>query len=358
MSDKRRILICPLDWGLGHASRLIPIINALLKTNRFEIILAADNYPFHLLRSEFPNLQWIQFPSTYKITYTNRFPLLLKMLLISPRIIWGILKENRQLKMIVKAHQIDIVLSDNRFGLWHTNTLSIFMTHQVMIKMPKGFGFMEYPVHLVNKFIINRYHQCWIPDNATEPFIAGDLAHQYPLPANAKYIGLISRFSLPHKEYDKRYDILVILSGPEPQRSVFEELIISQLKDTSYKTLVVGGKPGDVNKSPYPENVTYRSHLSAQELQEAILSSEIVISRSGYTTIMDLIKLQKSAILIPTPGQTEQEYLANYYREKKIFHTIPQKDFDLVQAVEESKGYSSGAVALQGNLLDEAIEQL
>ena len=335
---KKKILICPLDWGLGHASRIIPIINALIKNN-FEIIIAADNYPLQLLKSEFPDLLTLKFPS-YQISYSKGKSLVFKMLFYIPKIIFGIYKEHKRLNTIINEYKIDIVISDNRFGLWNKKITSIFITHQVMIKMPKYFKFFEYPVHLINKWFILKYNICWIPDFETMPNLSGDLSHKYELP-NASFIGLLSRFSRTgNYNIEKTYDIVVILSGPEPQRTIFEKIVYNQAKLIDYKTLIIKGIPGKKIKTEQYENITLVSHLLSEEINNLILSTEIIICRSGYSSIMDLISLNKKAILVPTPGQTEQEYLAQYHSNNKYFYCVFQDKFNLENDIMNLKKYS------------------
>ena len=161
MIKNKNILICPLEWGLGHATRIIPIINFLLNQKQ-NIILAADNQPLELLRSEFQQLKWIKF-SSYKIEYSKR-SMMLQMLILLPKIMFGIIKEHKRLKKIIKEHNIDIVISDNRFGCWNKKIYSVYITHQVMVKMPGYLKFLEYPCYLIHKLIIKKYNKCWIPD--------------------------------------------------------------------------------------------------------------------------------------------------------------------------------------------------
>ena len=366
-TEPEKTLICPLDWGLGHASRVIPVINSLLKNN-FEVIIAADNYPLQLLRLEFPDLEYIKFPS-YKITYTKNGFLTLKLFLLFPSILFGIYKEHRLLNKIVKKYQIDIVISDNRFGLWNKNVFTVFITHQLCIKMPGWLRFAEYSVHLINKSIILKYNKCWIPDYDKEDNLSGVLSHKYSLPDNAVFIGALSRFSNVSSSKNKtntayKYDICAIISGPEPQRTIFESLIIKQLNETNYKALIIRGKPGTneylnlSRKGAKNAKVEIVPHLSAEKIKQAILSSDIIICRSGYSNIMDLITLNKKAILVPTPGQTEQEYLAKYYKEKGIFYSITQDKFDIKTALNNIKSYKVNFSIPQVDLLDEEVKTL
>ena len=325
---KKKILICPLDWGLGHATRCIPIIRKLIK-NDFEVIIGADNLALNLLKKEFPNLLCIKFPTFYQIKYSKYLPFALKMALQLPKIIIGIWREHYFLKKIIKNHKINFIISDNRFGLWNKKIKSVFITHQILIKMPIYLKFLEYPVYRLNRFIIEKYNVCWIPDNKNFPYFSGDLSHKYKLPKNAKFIGILSRFSSEKKvfflkKHQKFKKILIIISGVEPQRSILENILIQKFKNTNFKITLIQGKP-DKNIFTQKNNFKFITHLDTKKMKNVIKKHDLVICRSGYSSIMDLIALNKKAIFIPTPQQTEQEYLAKFLMEQKLFYSISQE---------------------------------
>ncbi len=339
MEIKKNILICPLDWGLGHATRCIPIIKELLKFDNTKLIIAADKRPLDLLKSEFPDLEFVRFPG-YKITYSKKGNLIIKMLSLLPSIFLGIYKEHQTLKTIINNHKIDIVISDNRFGLWNKNVYSIFMTHQIMIKLPIFLGFLEPLLYRINKLFINKYNECWIPDFDGTNNISGDLSHKYNLPANSYFIGPLSRFNNKKANGDYKYNVTAIISGPEPQRTIFEELIINQLKRTSLKSAIVSGKTEETKKEhQLSENIKQYSSLNQDELLKIIQDSEIIICRSGYSSIMDLATLGKKAVFVPTPGQTEQEYLAKYHKIKEYFYYTAQNKFDIIKSLKKAEQY-------------------
>ncbi len=333
MPKGKRILICPLDWGLGHATRCIPIIRLLLDRGA-EVIIAADNRPLELLKKEFPTLQFIAFKG-YEINYSKSDSLILSMLFSIPKILRGIKNEHNELDKIIDEHHIDVVISDNRYGCWNKKVKSIFITHQLMVKTPFG----EKLLHNKIQNFIKNFDECWIPDYEDENNLSGDLSHKYPIPSNAFFIGPLSRFV--NRETPKiEYDILAVVSGPEPQRSVFERIVTEQIYQRNLKALIVYGLPNKMIKMEEKQNVKMVSHLLSKDLENSILKSKIIIARSGYSTIMDLASLGKKAIFIPTPGQTEQEYLAEYFKSKRISFFQNQKNFDLQMAMSESEKYS------------------
>lgn len=339
--QNKRILICPLDWGLGHATRCIPIIKQLQNQNN-TVVIAADKRPLQLLKKEFPQIEILKL-NGYEISYPSGRNMVAKMLMSIPKILAGIYREHQAIKKIIAEKNIDVVISDNRYGLWNKKIKSIFITHQIGIKSP----FAEKLIYKINKWFIEKYDECWIPDIEGEKNLSGDLSHKYSLPKNAKYIGWLSRFVPCHIEQSKTSQtisndeilrsaqddyIFVILSGPEPQRAIFENKILAQAKNVTQNILVVQGKTEE-NKNEIIGNIALVSHLETEEMRRAILNAQKIICRSGYSTIMDLMVLGKTAMLVPTSGQTEQEYLAKYLSEKKMFKYIEQDKFDLRKAL-------------------------
>lgn len=349
---RKKILVAPLDWGLGHATRCIPIIRELQLAGH-EVLIAAEGDGEHILRENFPELQFIYLKG-YGLSYSRNLPAWLKTIQQLPKIMSAMKSEHAALEKIIDEHQIDIVISDNRFGLWNKKIRSVYITHQLMIKCPKGLKIFEPLLHTWHKNIIRKFDHCWIPDNPGSENLSGDLSHKYPLPPNAEFIGPISRFS-NRKESTIENDLCIILSGPEPSRTEFEKKIFKLLENYTGKCIVILGRPGQNHPTSNGYLKVY-SHLKSDDIENAMLSSRFVICRSGYSSIMDLIALKKNALLIPTPGQTEQEYLAEYLSAKKNFQCQSQSDFRLADLNEN--GRSREWKTSGKNYLREAIEKL
>jgi len=336
-APKKRVLVAPLEWGLGHVTRSIPIVRELLALD-CEVLIGAEAAARALLEKEFPQLQFLTLRG-YRMRYSRKaYWLPVKILLQFPKMVFSIFNERRWLKNAITKHKIDAVISDNRFGL-HTSTVPcIYITHQLTIKT--GNGFTQWIAQKMHYHFINKYKECWVPDNEGAINLAGILSHPKRLPKiPIRYIGPLSRFE--KKEFEKKYDLAVIISGPEPQRSIFEDLLLDQLSDHAGRVLFVRGLPGNsASNVSVNANIEVHDHLSSEDLSEAIQRSSMIISRSGYTTVMDLIKLQKPAILIPTPGQPEQEYLAEYLMVKKLFYCVEQKDLLLNLALQAVASFS------------------
>ncbi|OIP84465.1 MAG: hypothetical protein AUK44_02365 [Porphyromonadaceae bacterium CG2_30_38_12] len=319
-----RILICPLNWGLGHATRCVPIIHRHIAAGD-EVVIASDGYPAAFLKQTFPALKFFELPS-YGVRYSSGKSQTFAMLANFPRILKGIYTEHKWLKNLLQTEMFDIVISDNRFGLWNKAVESVYITHQLMIKMPLGLKFLEPLVWLIHRFFISRYHQCWIPDMESPDNFSGDLSHAYPLPMNARFIGILSRFEgLQHTKPNNEYHTVAVVSGLEPQRTLFLNSLIKEFENNPSKTLILSGQPRKQNEMTEIKaiiNITIVSHLEDKALAAVLLGASLIISRSGYSSIMDYLTLNvlHKVKLVPTPGQTEQMYLFQKYFSKTVGH--------------------------------------
>ncbi len=227
-------------------------------------------------------------------------------------------KEHHLLNKIVEQHHIDVVISDNRYGLYHPKTYNILVSHQIYLKLPQKIAFFEPIVHRNLQKMLLKFDELWIPDVETENNLSGSLSHPKVHP-HTQYIGILSR--LTKVETPIEYDFMVILSGPEPQRTLLEQKILAEMTGQTEKAVLVRGLPNETKTITVDENILIFNHLSEKLLSHYICASKFVICRSGYSSIMDLVKLNKPAILIPTPQQTEQEYLAEYLEGKMFIQT-------------------------------------
>jgi len=307
---------------LGHATRCIPIINALIKAN-YEPILASDGNALFLLQKEFPLLKNYKLPS-YNIKYSKIGKnLKFKLLLSIPSVISAVKKEQKIVGQIIKKENLAGIISDNRFGVYNSNIPSVYITHQLNVLSGKTTRITS----KTHQKIIKNFNECWVPDFETESNFSGNLGHLETHDFNVKYIGILSRFKYEKSEIVN--DLLVLLSGPEPQRTLLEEKLLTELKNFKGKVLFVRGVLDNNLKLTPPNNIKILNYMLSNELEKAINQSEIVIARSGYSTIMDLVVLGKKAFFIPTPGQLEQDYLAKNLKEKQIAPFSNQQEFSL-----------------------------
>lgn len=318
----RRILVAPINWGLGHATRCIPIIKKL-EEKGYTPFLASDGAALELLKKEFPHLRSFELPS-YNITYTSRGSLLKwKLLLDSPHILRNIKKEKLATKILVEKLNLHGIISDSRFGVRYKHLPNVFITHQLNV-LSGNTTFLSSSLH---QQYIRKYDECWVPDAPGKPNLSGFLGHPRSTSEAVQYMGIISRFK--KRELPQIYDYMVLLSGPEPQRSLLEDILFRELKQTEKRILFVRGKISEVPAAFSSPNMTITNYLFGKDLEEALNSSKVIISRSGYTTLMDLAKLGKKAFFIPTPGQFEQEYLAERMSKLGFAPSCKQEDFNL-----------------------------
>ncbi|MBC7902021.1 MAG: glycosyl transferase family 28 [Gemmatimonadaceae bacterium] len=335
------VLIAPLDWGLGHASRCIPVIQECLNAG-FEVIIAASGHQLDFLRGEFPNILCVK-PPSYNVKYaTKGWKLWLSILKQVPKILTSINKENKWLLNFSKYKHLDLIISDSRFGFSHPNIHSVFIGHQMAIRTGLG-PLADKIIRRINYHYINQFTECWIPDTAEKPGLAGELSHPQERPTvPVHYIGHLSR--IKQQTAPVNTDLVIILSGPEPQRSIFEAIIIKQLKTWKGTAVMVRGLPGDSEIiMPANEGIKILNHAGTAEMQTLIDGAAVILCRSGYSSIMDLIPINKKCIMVPTPGQTEQVYLAAHLKNAGLCTVVLQEGFDLSDAVRQARAHVSPA---------------
>ncbi|MFM9840141.1 MAG: glycosyltransferase [Cyclobacteriaceae bacterium] len=353
MNPEFSVLITPLDWGLGHATRCIPIIAEFLKRG-CKVSIATSGGALDLLKKELPQLTFFELIS-YKAEYAIDDRLLTKLFSQSLKFISAIRNEHQQLKQLLKEHRFDLIVSDNRFGCYSKDVKSIFITHQINFVFEPSMKWAEGIVNFWNQQKIKKFDHCWIPDLPNRNF-SGELSTPKGLPIS--FIGLLSRLKKRSGVLNREYDLLALISGPEPQRSIFEKIIRDQSVNLDKRILLLKGKPEEGEIIFIEGLISEAGHLKTKELQEAIEVSEYVICRSGYSSIMDLAMMgTNNIIFVPTPGQPEQEYLAKKMQAMNWAYAIDQDKLDLISAINESKNYIGLTVGESNNvLLSKAIE--
>lgn len=325
MSLPFKILIAPLDWGLGHATRCLPIIGLLLNEGH-SVTLAAPEPTIAFVKEHFPEINTVVLHG-YGITYAKKgFYFSARIISQIPKILKAIRREQTWLQQIQASKNFDLIISDNRYGLHHAGTRCAIMTHQLEIQT--GLGQMAN--RLLQKWhyrLLEKFDACWVVDNPDNKGIGGKLSHPENLPQNACYIGLLSQFSLSNPKAEtntqttseqQKKEILILLSGPEPMRGLLEKELKNQCGQLSSKYVIhfVAGKLGTKAKPERENGFHYYPCLNGKELAPLLSRADLIVSRSGYSTLMDLAFFEKRAVLIPTPGQTEQEYLAKFLHQK------------------------------------------
>lgn len=392
-----RVLISPLSWGFGHAGRMIPLALELERRG-CEVIFAADALLTKMIAPELPGIKTVVIPGL-KIRYSRFMPQYLAIFLQLPVIVASAVREHATLRRLAKELNPMVIISDNRFGFYHKRIFSVYVTHQVRIAFPALLAFLEPLAAWMHRMIISRYDLCLVPDYRGSENLSGRLSHGGRLPANIAFIGPLSRFGVacnepfppvrakskpiatcrsgesdsftadqmkaeplqpgrgaPPAPLPQPYACL-ILSGPEPQRSLLLRKVSESLR--GYPLTVLSATPPAAptspEASPAPAAPTPPAALPSSEappppeapiplkapippeapptpeaslspgqtihlitgadtttMRQIITGASLVIARAGYTSVMELVSLGVGAVLIPTPGQTEQKYLGRH----------------------------------------------
>ena len=314
-----KILIAPLNWGLGHATRCIPLVRQYLERGD-EVVLGGDGESLFLLQRHFPQLRVIQLPSL-ELRYAANDQQRGFYLRAIPALLRFTIADHYYLRQQLAIEHFDLIISDNRFGLFTRQTRCVYITHQLYVRLPRRLRIFQPLARAIHACVFKRYHEVWVPDFAnSENSLAGELCHGGCFDTYVKYIGPLSRFTSSEgtpKELrrNSEYSVVAILSGLEPQRSIFEQAILERYTNTPDKVLIVRGKVAEAQTIISRNNITMVASLSDQALLEVMEQATTIIARSGYSTIMDLavLGLLHKAELHPTPGQSEQEYLASRF---------------------------------------------
>ena len=312
-----KILVAPMNWGLGHASRCVPLVQRLLDEGN-EVILGGDGESLTLLRKHFSKLRYT-YLAPLNLHYSAGRRQVWAMIKALPRLAMWTIKDHLMLKALLREEPIDRVISDNRFGLYNRQVESIYITHQLHIMLPKGWKWAEKIDSRLHARVYTRYNKVWIPDyEDPQMSLAGELSHPiFHIPhSTIEYIGPLSRFqNIPNNPINQNYSIVAVLSGLEPQRTLLEKELIARYQDGEEQVLIVQGLMHRPNTRIKRGNFTIVPTMGDAELVSALKRAHRIIARSGYSTIMDLdaLGLMDKAELIPTPGQPEQEYLATLH---------------------------------------------
>ncbi len=364
-NGKKNILICPLNWGTGHATR-VQVIAGELRQRGHKIYIAAPRRLHATFdKSVYDELINLRSAPVY---YPGYLPLSIAIMFQLPVLFISFLTDRLRLPGIIRKYDIHLVISDNSFGMWSRKTYSVYITHQMSVALPRVFAFARPLISAIHRSVASRYDECWIPDLPGDDNLSGMLSHECRLPVNTHYIGPLSRFVIlserdpPLKgvrgmlstQHESPFT-LALLSGPEPQRTILERIIISQKERLPGKLVIVAGTPGK-NTQTGDETIRY-PWLDGADLEHLIEKADFIICRSGYSTVMDLYCTGKSALLVPTPGQPEQEYLAVYLSDKYNVTTIDQKDL-AEQAHLPSVNNNIKWPAKNKALLDSVLDQL
>jgi hypothetical protein len=352
------ILISPLNWGFGHAGRMIPLALEL-KRRGCEIVFGADPQLLPLVEKELPGIRLIEIRGM-RIRYSRILPQYVSIFLQLPLIVFSSIRENHSLRHLAQEIKPSVIISDNRFGFFHRDIFSVYVTHQLRIPFPPALRFMEPFAAWLHGMVIKRYHLCLVPDYPGHVNLSGRLSHDIKPAGNVHYMGPLSRFRIEGED-EKRItpqqsQYCLILSGPEPQRSILMEKVKEALQGR--QLFIMSAEPVKESEETGDE-VTFFIRPDPMTMKNIIAESTRVIARSGYTSVMELTSLGKGAILIPTPGQPEQEYLGRYLHGRYGFITLTQNKISNIESL--PAGYTdneSPSLPDANPLLEKAIELL
>ncbi|MGB0999718.1 MAG: glycosyltransferase family protein [Flavobacteriales bacterium] len=313
-----KVLVAPLNWGIGHASRSSVLIEQHLQKGH-QVLIASSGTALMFLKRRLPNLQFFELPD-YQITYHKSRPVWLSVLFGLKTLSSAIKKEQKVIQKLQNIHKFDLIISDNRYGVYHNSVKSIFVCHQLVPKAPFGHRLFKTFIEAIHRNYIKGFDELYIPDyQSPETKLSGDLNQlQLHWKQNQNYIQPLSHLKLKNQAGEANR-ILVLLSGVEPKRSQLEHQLMHLFSSgfEAYSLCFVGGSLEKTTLETHSKSIEYHSFLDKQDLENQINKASVIICRSGYSTLMDLHELnRKHIILIPTKGQTEQDYLAAYLENK------------------------------------------
>lgn len=304
-TKSQRILFSPLNWGFGHVSRSIELIRHLVQNHNKIFVccneIQAAIYTQYFFSEEIEIIRFDGYPFSFKAGESFALSLIKSSL----SIVQFMKKERKQVEELCKELSIDLVLSDHRYGFKTDKVKSVFITHQLQLPVNK----IQVIGNRIHQRLIRKFDEIWIVDEKERP-LAGYLSKATDRILNSTFhIGHLSRFSYDCNEEKKNIiNYLLIVSGPKEH---WQELIQQYEKQFSKEeVLVLMPFKQDLNLP-----IKWKIHIATNwvESDRLIIGAENILGYCGYSTLMDLKTLNKSAkFLIPCKGQLEQEYLYKY----------------------------------------------
>jgi len=337
----KHVLVSPLSWGLGHATRDLPVIRHLLARGHHVTIAAVDR-ALTLLQHEVPECDFERLPD-YPPPYSSGKHFVPKFLAMAPVMLWAIEKESINVRKLFRKRRFDLILSDNRFRVRSRRAPSFVITHQLRFMTPPGLEAFERLTEFFNTVYLRPFDRIIVPD-AADPAanLSGRLSHDLRYMKGSRrlyYAGPIA--SVRRLDVEQDVDLFISISGPEPPRTQLEKTILEKVHEIEGRRVVVAlGKPEVKDVRTIDGRIEVHGFLDRDKQQKMLNRARLVVCRSGYTTVMELAELGRKALFVPTPGQTEQVYLGNFYEERGYFHTVDQYKLDLPRDIEKAKTYS------------------
>jgi len=348
-----KVLFAVGSWGLGHATRDLPLITRLLETG-CEVAVVSTDRALSLLRRELgPHCEFFDWPDVPKPLARTARVFYTKMALSVPLVFRSILSEQRALQDLLRSRRFDRIISDNRFGVQSRRVDSYQIVHGLRAIAPRRNRQLELAVEYFSYSMLRRAKRIIVPDYEGEG-LSGELSHGLSFfePDRLEYIGILA--SVRRRSVPVDVDYFVTISGPEPQRTILEELVLSQVDDLPGRVVVALGKPEEPFRLRKCGRAQVFSYLDRRQQENMMNRSRLIVSRSGYTTLMELVELGAQALLIPTPGQTEQEYLSWLHNSRGTYLSVQQHRLQLGRDVERARRFRGFNAP---HLTDESVER-
>lgn len=333
-----RVFYAVLNMGLGHAARSLPIIRELTERG-CEVLVGSNGRSLAFLQNELPELSFIETPA-YDIEYARGALMIPKLMVQIPGFLKQIKKETRFCADVVARYSPDIIFSDHCYGMYHPGVPSYMLSHQIYFAMPPGLNGLSGLISQFNFGYHRHYRKIVIPDFPGEDggLLSGGLSRIPHHPEKYEFSGILS--SLEEFKGEKSLNILVSVSGPEPQRTIFEEIVLKQIREVPGNKIVVLGKSESEDLLIDEPELKVYSHLPRSQMAKVINEARLIVSRPGYTTLMELVETGRKALFVPTAGQTEQQYLGKRMMQKKWFYSVHQNRLNLKRDIELAGDFS------------------
>jgi uncharacterized protein (TIGR00661 family) len=326
-----KIIYGVCSWGIGHTARALPILRKLLAEHN-ELTVISSGRPLQILKDELqePSVEYIDIPDYAPPRGIEPRTFFIGFLLRSPKLQFTIRRELRAVLKLLAKKRYDVILSDTRYGIYHRKIPSFFITNQLRLMNPYRFRTLELGSELYNRFFFKRYCGIIVPDFADQDDLGGDLTHNLRLIDMSKihYVGPISDFK--PRELPQTIDYLISLSGPPLERALFRQTILNQLASLNGNIAITTPEHNLDSKSSClirkvqsdARKINVYTYLSRMDRELLLNRAKLLISKIGFTTLSDMAVLRKKALFLPTPGQPEQLYLAQYHNTKRTFRCV------------------------------------
>lgn len=333
-----RVLFAVSSWGLGHATRDLVLLRALLSARRSVTVLSTGR-ALRALRQELGDrCDYLDLPDIPVALSRTSLGFHLKMLVSLPRTFHTFWREHRFVRDLCRREKYDRIVSDSRYGVWSSSIPSYHVMHTLHHVLPGRALPGEYVMERVHHRLLSGARKILVPDDE-EDGLAGDLCHNLACfrREQLEYIGILSSVVLQPCEED--VDCFVSISGVEPQRTLLEQEVLRQARELAGRVVIALGKPEHNQPVSVDGRMTIYPYMGRQQQAEMLNRARVIVSRSGYTTLMELAELGKRALVIPAVGQTEQEYLGEVHEARGNLHSVPQRKLDLPRDTAAARGY-------------------